>query len=115
MARRKIQTGGFSHYFDFLLFQSNSSTVQWRRVILNLVFFYYYFQIIRQDVYTDMNFVPILRLKKCKSAGPVLQLNAYALDFFKHGSQKVIERENGLVINKIIHRFYFLQKSVKLI
>ena len=65
--------------------------------------FYYYFQIIRQDVYTDMNVVPILPLKKCTSTGAVLPLNAYALDFFKHGSQKVIERENGLVINKIIH------------
>lgn len=111
MARRKIKTGGFPHYFDFLLFQSNSSTVRWRRIILNLVvrnkkllLFYCYFQIIRQDVYTDMNVVPILPLKKCKSAGPVLQLNAYALDFFKHGSQKVIERENGLVINKINKR-----------
>ena len=56
---------------------------------------YFHFQIIRQDVYTDMNVVPILPLKECNSAGRVLPLNAYALDFFKHGSQKVIERENG--------------------
>lgn len=73
------------------------------------------FQIIRQDVYTDMNVVPILPLRKANSVGHVLLLNAYALDFFKHGSQKVIERENGLVINKIIHGVEFLQESVKLI
>ena len=64
---------------------------------------YFHFQIIRQDVYTDMNVVPILPLKKVNSVGLVLHLNAYALDFFKHGSEKVIEKENGLVINKIIH------------
>lgn len=62
----------------------------------------------RQDVYTDMNVVPILPLKKANSVGRVLHLNAYALDFFKHGSQKVIERENGLVINKLIHGIEFL-------
>ena len=60
-----------------------------------------------------MNVVPILPLNKANSVGRVLHLNAYALDFFKHGSEKVIERENGLVINKIIHEF--LQESVKLI
>ena len=61
-----------------------------------------------------MNVVPILPLKKANSAGRVLPLNAYALDFFKHGSQKVIEKENGLVMNKIIHGIEFLQESVKL-
>ena len=55
---------------------------------------YFPFQIIRQDVYTDMNVVPILPLKKYNSAGLVQSLNAYALDFFKHGSGKVIEKEN---------------------
>ena len=56
---------------------------------------YFHFQIIRQDVYTDMNVVPILPLKKYNSSGLVQPLNAYALDFFKHGSWKVIEKENG--------------------
>ena len=73
---------------------------------------YFRFQIIRQDVYTDMNVVPILPLKETSSVGRVLHLNAYALDFFKHGSEKVIEKENGLVINKIIHG---IKCSVKLI
>ena len=49
----------------------------------------FFFQIIRQDVYTDMNLVPILPVKS------TLPLNAYALDFFKHGSSIVIENENG--------------------
>ena len=57
------------------------------------------FQIVRQDVYTDMNVVPILPLKKYNAVGRVQHLNAYALDFFKHGSCKVIEKENGLVSN----------------
>lgn len=56
--------------------------------------FYFSYQIIRQDVYTDMNVVPILPLKKRDSSGRVQRLNAYALDFFKHGSAKVIEKEN---------------------
>lgn len=76
---------------------------------------YFHFQIIRQDVYTDMNVVPILPLKKYSSTGRVQHLNAYALDFFKHGSQKVIEKENGLVISTIIHGIEFLRESVKLI
>ena len=76
---------------------------------------YFRFQIIRQDVYTDMNVVPILPLKEASSVGRVLHLNAYALDFFKHGSEKVIAKENGLVINKIIHGIEFLQENVKLI
>ena len=76
---------------------------------------YFHFQIIRQDVYTDMNVVPILPLKKANSARRVPHLNAYALDFFKHGSEKCIEKENGLVINKIIHGIEFIQESLKLI
>ena len=62
-----------------------------------------------------MNVVPILPLKKANSVGRVMHLNAYALDFFKHGSEKAIERENGLVINNIIYGIEFLQESVKLI
>ena len=42
-----------------------------------------------------MNVVPILPLKKYSSTGLAQHLNAYALDFFKHGSEKVIEKENG--------------------
>ena len=76
---------------------------------------YFHFQIIRQDVYTDMNVVPILPLKKYSSNGLVQHLNAYALDFFKHGSERAIEKENGLVINKIIHGIEFLQGSLRLI
>jgi len=62
-----------------------------------------------------MNVVPILPLKKCNSAGPVLQLNAYALDFFKHGSQKVIERENGIKAGDVftlLKDFYLIIKSI---
>ena len=55
------------------------------------------FQIVRQDVYTDMNVVPTLPLKNYNAVGSVLNLNAYALDFFKHGSSKVIIKENRLV------------------
>ena len=56
--------------------------IKWPRI-------FFFFQIIRQDVYTDMNLVPILPVKS------KLPLNAYALDFFKHGSSIVIENENG--------------------
>ncbi|KAK2572322.1 putative ATP-dependent RNA helicase DDX60 [Acropora cervicornis] len=73
------------------------------------------FQIIRQDVYTDMNVVPILPLKKANSVGHVLLLNAYALDFFKHGSQKVIERENGIKAGEVfflLKDFYLTIKSI---
>ncbi|XP_068760166.1 probable ATP-dependent RNA helicase DDX60 isoform X2 [Montipora capricornis] len=56
-------------------------------------------KVIRQDVYTDMDVVPILRVERIR------RLNAYALDFFKHGSATVIERENriqsGEVFNKL--------------
>ncbi|CAH3109022.1 unnamed protein product, partial [Pocillopora meandrina] len=62
--------------------------------------FHFFFQIVRQDVYTDINIVPILRLKNCNSVGRVQPLNAYALDFFKHGSVKAIQKENGSV-NKL--------------
>ena len=48
-------------------------------------------QIVRQDVYTDMNVVPVLPLRKRDSFGRVQHLNAYALDFFKHGSTKCLE------------------------
>ncbi|XP_078360874.1 putative ATP-dependent RNA helicase DDX60 isoform X2 [Oculina patagonica] len=53
-------------------------------------------KIIRQDVYTDVNVVPTLPLKKYNSFGCVRRLNAYALDFFKHGSATVIVNENGI-------------------
>jgi len=72
-------------------------------------------KIIRQDVYTDMNVVPILPLKKANSVGHVLLLNAYALDFFKHGSQKVIERENGIKAGEVfflLKDFYLTIKSI---
>ncbi|XP_044173202.1 probable ATP-dependent RNA helicase DDX60 isoform X1 [Acropora millepora] len=64
-------------------------------------------KIIRQDVYTDMNVVPILPLKKANSVGRVMHLNAYALDFFKHGSEKAIERENGIKAGDV----FFLLKD----
>ena len=54
-------------------------------------------QILRQDVYTDMNVVPILPLKKRDSNRRVLRLNAYALDFFKHGQSAAIIKENKWV------------------
>jgi len=76
---------------------------------------YFHFQIIRQDVYTDMNVVPILPLKKYNSTGRVQHLNAYALDFFKHGSQKVIEKENGIKAGEVfslLKDFYLTIKSI---
>lgn len=51
-------------------------------------------QIVRQDVYTDMNVVPTLPLKMYDSAGRLRRLNAYALDFYKHGSKAAIVKEN---------------------
>ena len=52
-------------------------------------------QIVRQGVYTDMNVVPILPLKKYDSSGCVRRLNSFALDFYKHGSSEAIVNENG--------------------
>lgn len=62
----------------------------------------YFHQIIRQDVYTDMNVVPILPLKKRDSTGRIHRLNAYTLDFFKHGSARVIEEENRFVAYRFL-------------
>lgn len=59
-------------------------------------------QIVRQDVYRDMNVVPVLPLRKRDSFGRVQHLNAYALDFFKHGSTKCLEEENGYVTKLFI-------------
>ncbi|XP_068713426.1 probable ATP-dependent RNA helicase DDX60 isoform X5 [Montipora foliosa] len=55
-------------------------------------------KIIRQDVYTDMDVVPILRVERIR------RLNAYALDFFKHGSAIVIERENRIQAGEVFHK-----------
>ncbi|CAH3109010.1 unnamed protein product [Pocillopora meandrina] len=66
-------------------------------------------KIIRQDIYTDMNLVPILRLRNRPP------LNAYALDFFKHGSAKVIEKENGMLAGDVynaLREFYLTIKSI---
>lgn len=54
----------------------------------------FFSQIIRQDVYTDMNVVPILPLRKYDSSGRVRRLNSFALDFYKHGSSEAIVNEN---------------------
>ncbi|CAH3109026.1 unnamed protein product [Pocillopora meandrina] len=69
----------------------------------------YLLTIIRQDIYTDMNLVPILPVKN------TLPLNAYALDFFKHGSPKVIEKENGMQAGDVfdaLKEFYLTIKSI---
>ena len=58
-------------------------------------------QIVRQDVYTDMNVVPVLPPRKRDLLGRVQRLNSYALDFFKHGSAKCIEKENRFVFVSI--------------
>ena len=44
-----------------------------------------------------MNVVPTLPVEKRDSTGRIQHLNSYALDFFKHGSDKAIEKENGFV------------------
>lgn len=72
-------------------------------------------EIVRQDVYTDINIVPILRLKNCNSVGRVQPLNAYALDFFKHGSVKAIQKENGIKageVFQILKDFLFTIMSI---
>ena len=47
--------------------------------------------------------VPVLPLRKHDSLGRVQRLNSYALDFFKHGSAKCIEKENRFVTNAITY------------
>ncbi|KAJ7386940.1 putative ATP-dependent RNA helicase ddx60 [Desmophyllum pertusum] len=72
-------------------------------------------KIVRQDVYTDMNVVPILPLKKYDSVGRVQHLNAFALDFFKHGSYKAIEHENRIKAGEVffvLKDFYLAIKSI---
>ncbi|CAH3109016.1 unnamed protein product [Pocillopora meandrina] len=69
----------------------------------------YLLTIIRQGVYTDMNLVPILPVKN------TLPLNAYALDFFKHGSSTVIAKENGMQAGDVfdaLKEFYLTIKSI---
>ena len=85
----------FAVKFYFVLWQLKSLKHQFNTV--TKFGFHFFFQIVRKDVYTDINIVPILRLKKCNPVGRALPLNAYALDFFKHGSSKAIENENGSV------------------
>lgn len=72
-------------------------------------------EIVRQDVYTDINVVPILRLNKSDSMGSARPLNAYALDFFKHGSYRAIEKENGIKAGEVfqlLKDFILLIKSI---
>ncbi|XP_022803055.1 probable ATP-dependent RNA helicase DDX60 [Stylophora pistillata] len=66
-------------------------------------------KIVRQDVYTDVNVVPTLSVRGSR------RLNAYALDFFKHGSSKVIERDNGIKSGEVftaLKDFYLTIKSI---
>ncbi|XP_022789735.1 probable ATP-dependent RNA helicase DDX60 [Stylophora pistillata] len=66
-------------------------------------------KIVRQDVYTDLNVVPTLSVRGSQ------HLNAYALDFFKHGSSKVVERENGIKSGEVfttLKDFYLTIKSI---
>ncbi|CAH3032867.1 unnamed protein product [Porites evermanni] len=60
-------------------------------------------KIVRQDVYTDINVVPVLPLRKHDSLGRVQRLNSYALDFFKHGSAKCIEKENRIRAGEVFN------------
>ena len=60
-----------------------------------VVYLCFFIQVIRQGVYSDMNVIPVLPLKKFNRVGELLHLNSYALDFFKHGSEKAITKENG--------------------
>ncbi|CAH3109024.1 unnamed protein product [Pocillopora meandrina] len=82
----------------------NSDDEEWEEEPLK-----YLLTIIRQDVYTDMNLVPILPVKS------TLPLNAYALDFFKHGSSIVIENENRMQAGDVynaLKEFYLTIKSI---
>ncbi|PFX17720.1 putative ATP-dependent RNA helicase DDX60 [Stylophora pistillata] len=67
----------------------------------------YLLKIIRQDVYTDMNLVPILPVRNAQP------LNAYALDFFKHGSSKVIENENGMQAGDVYNALKEINLTIK--
>nr|XP_054772972.1 probable ATP-dependent RNA helicase DDX60 [Lytechinus pictus] len=55
-------------------------------------------QAIRQGVHIEQSKIPTLIPAEdlADNRGKKLYLNAYTYDFFKHGSKKLIERENGL-------------------
>ncbi|KAG8453849.1 hypothetical protein GDO86_000465 [Hymenochirus boettgeri] len=49
-----------------------------------------------QTVKTSDAHIPLLHLERSDASGRKLSLNAYALDFFKHGSLDAVEKENGI-------------------
>ncbi|XP_070552422.1 probable ATP-dependent RNA helicase DDX60 [Ptychodera flava] len=55
-----------------------------------------YMQRLPQEMYMEIGHVPILPHRPMDRRNRTMDLNAYALDFFKHGSSKIIMKENGL-------------------
>ncbi|XP_070552614.1 probable ATP-dependent RNA helicase DDX60 isoform X2 [Ptychodera flava] len=55
-----------------------------------------YVQRLPQEIYMEIGHVPILPHRPVDRRNRTMDLNAYALDFFKHGSSKIIMKENGL-------------------
>uniref|UniRef100_A0A803K8T2 Uncharacterized protein n=1 Tax=Xenopus tropicalis TaxID=8364 RepID=A0A803K8T2_XENTR len=47
-----------------------------------------------QTVHVSQKHIPVLHLEKTDACGRKLLLNAYALDFFKHGSKDALEEDN---------------------
>uniref|UniRef100_A0A6I8PLM8 DExD/H-box helicase 60 n=1 Tax=Ornithorhynchus anatinus TaxID=9258 RepID=A0A6I8PLM8_ORNAN len=52
--------------------------------------------VVLQSVGVNDSLVPLLDLKKSDSRGRRMPLNAYALDFYKHGSITALSEDNGL-------------------
>ena len=61
-----------------------------------------------------MNVVPTLPVEKRDSTGRIRHLNAYALDFFKHGSTRAIEEENGFVRKITVSRIFSITAVLRL-
>ncbi|XP_038611250.1 probable ATP-dependent RNA helicase DDX60 isoform X2 [Tachyglossus aculeatus] len=52
--------------------------------------------VVLQSIGVNDSLVPVLDLKKYDSRGRRMPLNAYALDFYKHGSITALSEDNGL-------------------
>ncbi|XP_053114339.1 probable ATP-dependent RNA helicase DDX60 isoform X2 [Hemicordylus capensis] len=59
--------------------------------------------------------IPILYLKKCDKQGRGMPLNAYVLDFYKHGSLAALSQDNGLhegEAYRLLRDFAFTVKTI---
>ncbi|XP_066488828.1 probable ATP-dependent RNA helicase DDX60 isoform X2 [Tiliqua scincoides] len=65
----------------------------------------------------NSNHVPVLLMKKFDYAGRRMPLNAYALDFYKHGSLQALTQDNGLNRGEAYHTikdFVLAIKAIKI-